>query len=189
MVDIAGESQVFDLTLLDPDAAPFTPTALTIRVVSPVVTSTDLALDNVIGSDGDLVSTSFDLTFIKTGDYVQISGFTTEGNNGLWLATGDGVNTATLSSVAIQKQSLGNPADELAGDNISICTETEFDGLTSDYVTNTGVGEYRAALPTSRLPGSWTFIFINRRTITGVATDDQIETHTRKLQASPTKII
>ena len=81
--------------------------------------NTDVSLTGASGTAVTLNSTAIDLSFIESGDGVNLYGFSTAANNGEYSASADG----TANSVALTKLSGSNPSNESAGNTIDIEVE------------------------------------------------------------------
>lgn len=85
-------------------------------------TGTDLAITAASGSDATLTSTSTSLAYLTVNDYIDISGFTTAVDNGLWQVTGN----ISATTADITKLDGATVVNEAAGDTVQI-DENPFD--------------------------------------------------------------
>jgi len=101
------------------------------------ITQTSVTGMKVSGSSGadatlDWSSDSGALDHLSNGDYLYISGFTTEtNNNGLWVLTG----APTSNTVTASKVDGINPVDEATGDNAT-CNQNPFESPGAVIVKN-----------------------------------------------------
>ena len=101
------------------------------------ITDTNLTAMKVSGSSGASATLDYTgdvgaLDHLQSGDYVRITGFTTEaGNNGLWHITG----APTSNTVAAEKVDGVNPTDEGTGDSCNV-KENPFESPGAVIVNN-----------------------------------------------------
>ena len=79
-------------------------------------TETDVAISGAAGSAATIGSTNIDLTNIDSGQYFTVSGFANAVNNGLWLATGNGL----ADTVAATKVDGATVIDEIATPSVTL---------------------------------------------------------------------
>jgi hypothetical protein len=101
---------------------------------------TALKVSGSSGADCTLDWTGADaglLDFLQSGDYISISGFTTEtGNNGLYSITG----APTTNTVTASKVDGVNPADEATGDSCTVL-ENPFESPKATIVDNNSAAD------------------------------------------------
>jgi len=120
-------------------------------------TNTDIAISGASGATATIGWSGTTLDHLVTGNWLQVSGFTTTDNNGIWEITG-AVDTGANTAACTKRDLLTAVANEVAGDTVTVL-QNPFNTPGAVIVTNNS-----AVAMTGQITGAtiaWDFDYTN----------------------------